>query len=873
MHMRCVFLFSFTLVALMAGRLAAGPVGTWAQWAGSGEGVPVTPNGNGGWVLYISEDTNTMLLGFLNTMFAPPWSGGTYGLWQSPLAAPSFTQYSNAGLIVTNDNRLYTLRGAGSVWMDQRNTPLLAYGNPAGGLPPVPSTPKYWRYNSSWQQPTINGTGGSYCGQWPLFCGLADGSVLVNDGKTAPSGVGVFRSTDAGQTFSYWGDTTAARTTPTLESYQDGPSASGPYASGAPRYLSIDGACYFITRMPWGELFEGGECPYVHSLDDGRTWEIVNPFYPLPLRDNPGVVYPTDMSGSHTNGPGDLTGIGGRPIYANPNLYFSPAHTGAPHPTRNGGVILTYDAADCEILSVCGNNTVCTNGLPNSPGVIGVTGDTFLSSGELLAGIYSFDGYVWTATALQPVQGGAGVSDGYYVYEYQPTGVIQKYTPVTNNNPPHVRSAQPLALQLGNGNRLNLAGVIPVVDMGVPVTSGQPAYQWAARGPAPVVFDNPQSASPKANFCAPGNYVLNMQVTHPNTGLTSGGNVIVRVSPAAGGSAPLVTQQPLNAILQAGAQFTVAATGTSVKYQWRRDGYDIADDGIAYAGTRSPTLTVLAPSTLADEGSTYSCLVYSDYGCTNSFLAQLGVAPENNSSDQAIPPGSNTVNLTAIGNGTDPLLVTWYTPSNMVTQAVCTAVAGVYTSVVRNIFGVSTSMVTITSGGTNACAVTFASSPSNPAGYPNGTSGTINYAPGATIKITAPVRFRDAVFLSGYHPFTGWTTTGGSVANPVSPHTSLILPVTAQNITVTAHYGSATGVYTLNVVNGTGNAKHLGGETVRIAACDPPAGMIFDQWVGDAVVTTSQNLRNPQPTFVMPARTVKIVALYRQTGGTIVKFK
>jgi hypothetical protein len=71
----------------------------------------------------------------------------------------------------------------------------------------------------------------------------------------------------------------------------------------------------------------------------------------------------------------------------------------------------------------------------------------------------------------------------------------------------------------------------------------------------------------------------------------------------------------------ASAEFTVAATGTFVSYQWSKDGEFLFDDGEHVSGAFSDHLTIANPGA-ADVGL-YTCTVTNNCGAATSNGAQL----------------------------------------------------------------------------------------------------------------------------------------------------------------------------------------------------------------------------------------------------------
>ncbi len=82
---------------------------------------------------------------------------------------------------------------------------------------------------------------------------------------------------------------------------------------------------------------------------------------------------------------------------------------------------------------------------------------------------------------------------------------------------------------------------------------------------------------------------------------------------------PMITTQPANRTVRVGqtATFKVAATGTDLSYQWRKNGVNIAK------ATKSSYTT--PATTLADNGSLFSVVVKNTYGSVTSDDAKLTV--------------------------------------------------------------------------------------------------------------------------------------------------------------------------------------------------------------------------------------------------------
>ena len=124
-----------------------------------------------------------------------------------------------------------------------------------------------------------------------------------------------------------------------------------------------------------------------------------------------------------------------------------------------------------------------------------------------------------------------------------------------------------------------------------------------------------------------------------------------------GGTAPVITTQPQNQTVQAGANnvtFTIVATGASLNYQWRKDGVNISGETVS-------TLT-LNSVTAANSGG-YSVVVSNPYGSVISTTASLAVLDDgangNTPSQSVAPlcpaPPAGVSNLILITHGWEPL--------------------------------------------------------------------------------------------------------------------------------------------------------------------------------------------------------------------------
>jgi hypothetical protein len=114
-----------------------------------------------------------------------------------------------------------------------------------------------------------------------------------------------------------------------------------------------------------------------------------------------------------------------------------------------------------------------------------------------------------------------------------------------------------------------------------------------------------------------------------NSALDSGAGYIFTLTlDLCAGQQPTITQHPSSqsAVATWTLGFTAAATspsGSSLSYQWQRNGLDLADGG-NIAGATTPTLTI-SPAALTDNGGAYACIVTNSCGSTSTRPAGLAV--------------------------------------------------------------------------------------------------------------------------------------------------------------------------------------------------------------------------------------------------------
>ena len=71
------------------------------------------------------------------------------------------------------------------------------------------------------------------------------------------------------------------------------------------------------------------------------------------------------------------------------------------------------------------------------------------------------------------------------------------------------------------------------------------------------------------------------------------------------------------------ASFSVTATGSSLTYQWQRDGVDITPDAMKYSGIDTASLDIM--NLVASDDGMYGCVVTNAAGSDTSSSATLTV--------------------------------------------------------------------------------------------------------------------------------------------------------------------------------------------------------------------------------------------------------
>ena len=660
-------------------------------------------------------------------------AGQANGAYKSSLSSPAFTALSTG----------WTSKQMWRMGVNQLGNPIGgAASNTVAGLntPPV----LYWN-GTTWTASTFNP--GPNTGNW--WYGLTSGFTLdpTNGTLYTAGNFALMKSTDNGATFNQFFNL-------------------GTVCSSGGGY----GYIYTFERMPWGELFVGGESDtFYHSTDDGVTWSAIPMITPGGNRY--GCSYTKD---------GEV-------------LLSTAGDT-------NGNMMLCYNSA--------GQLTPMMNGL--SPWQFNqqlsyVVNIPYTDSGEnYAAAVYAdntmhvirWDGSAWTSIEALPngpnqtlVMNSIG-TDGSNIYVGTSAMQIKKWTP-TAKLPFAVNLTGPLTLPNSGGT---VSGAVS--------PAGSYSYTWSARGAGTVTFGSPNALTSTVTFSQVGDYVLNLKAS--NGTVSAGNSVIVHVT-AGGPIAPTITTQPANQTVTVGqsATFSVVASGTApLTYQWKKN-------GTAITGATSASYTTPA-TVIGDNGATFSVVVTNSAGSATSNTPTLtvnaaAVAPSITAqpANQTVTVGQ-TATFSVVASGTAPLTYQWKKNGTPITGATSASYTTPATVIGDN--GATFSVVVTNSAG---------SATSNTATLTVNAAGTTPTITALSPKSGGTGPWASYVSISG----TNFATTGtvtvtfGGVA---APYVSVVSS-TSINVYTPAH---AAGVVDVVVTNPNAQAATL---TSGFTFLAPPA--------------------------------------------------
>ena len=164
--------------------------------------------------------------------------------------------------------------------------------------------------------------------------------------------------------------------------------------------------------------------------------------------------------------------------------------------------------------------------------------------------------------------------------------------------------------------------------------------EWGSQGAGPIHFGIGVASAATVVVNWPSGVVDTISGVAANSTITLvEGSTNPTPTPTPTPSPPTITQQPRNATVTVGqtATFKVRATGTApLSYQSRKNGANIA-------GATSPAY-VTPPTTLADNGSSFSVAVSNSAGTVTSRKARLTVTSSTAGIEKsALPPIVRTV--------------------------------------------------------------------------------------------------------------------------------------------------------------------------------------------------------------------------------------
>ena len=318
------------------------------------------------------------------------------------------------------------------------------------------------------------------------------------------------------------------------------------------------------------------------------------------------------------------------------------------------------------------------------------------------------------------------------------------------------------------------------VTFAVVATGTSPRFQWRKDG-----NDLPGATGPTLTIASPtladaGSYAC--AVTN------SCGNAVSNAAALTVRSSPVIISQPADALSCDGvaATFTVVASGSEPRFQWRRDGIDIP-------GVTSPTLTIATP--VESDAGSYDCAVSNACGNATSTAATLvvGFAPgfvQQPQPQALIPGGTAEFSVIAIGsdlgfqwrrNGT-PLAsggrIGGATSDTLSIASVASADQGSYDCVVTGPCGTAISLAA-----SLTCTTVFTRQPQG-----GGHSG------GSTITLATSVTTAGATTYR-------WRNNGTPIFN-----SQTYAGVSTPTLTIRANDPNDSGAYTLAVTNACGTS-------------------------------------------------------------------
>ena len=290
------------------------------------------------------------------------------------------------------------------------------------------------------------------------------------------------------------------------------------------------------------------------------------------------------------------------------------------------------------------------------------------------------------------------------------------------------------------------------VTFAVTATGTQLSYQWMRNG-RPIEGATQSSYTLPATSAADSGALFAVIVTNAIGSVTSNFVTLAVLS------APGIETHPLALSVSEGqvARFAVVATGTApLRYQWKKNGADIAD-------ANSSSYTTPATS-IADNGAEYLVVVGNEVGSASSSPARLTVIPAVVAPAFTSLPGNQTVNagqtatFQVTASGTAPINYQWKKNGSNISGANSSSYTTPVTSSADNgaVFTVNVSNSAGTVASTNA-TLTVNIGPS------------ITTQPAASQTITAGQTVSFGVVASGTAPLSyQWKKNGSNIAGATS---------------------------------------------------------------------------------------------------------
>ncbi|HVE08391.1 MAG TPA: discoidin domain-containing protein, partial [Paraburkholderia sp.] len=192
-------------------------------------------------------------------------------------------------------------------------------------------------------------------------------------------------------------------------------------------------------------------------------------------------------------------------------------------------------------------------------------------------------------------------------------------------------------------------------------------FQWSKNG-QPIDGATSFSYTTPATQSSDNNATIGVTVSNAGGSVPSQNATLHVVEPAV----PVINTQPAAQTVTAGnsTSFTVGATGSpTLSYQWRKNGTAIADPSAQQQTYITPAVSV------ADDGALYSVVVTNSAGTATSNDAKLSVGTATPPTIVSQPHGlsvpvGQSVNLSVVATGSDPLTYTWTNNGTTVLQGV-----------------------------------------------------------------------------------------------------------------------------------------------------------------------------------------------------------